>query len=362
MIHFLVPRSGGFTIGEYLESRGRGLADFATVLHYEDLLAGQTLPVGTYVFAALDQLYPADRAAMGRWADALVQAGARVLNSPRDILLRLELLEELSRRGLNRHTATRADGDWSRLRFPVFLREEHRHTGALTSLLQTSSEVQAALARALIRGHRLKDLLVVEFCDCVSPDGFFRKYSAFAVGSQILPKNMAHRRHWMVKHGESEFTSEMILEERAYVFGNPHEHELRRLFDLARVDYGRIDYSLKDGAIETWEINTNPAIGAGLRSGTTDHVPSQLEPLRQPAKEQFDRLFQAAFEAVDSKVSSEAVVAFSKGALARPIVTRDEHAPDRFLKLRKWLRPLRSFIDQAAGTLAPVLLRLARRD
>jgi len=33
---------------------------------------------------------------------------------------------------------------------------------------------------------------------------------------------------------------------------------LRRIFDIAGIDYGRIDYSLRDGAVETWEINTNP--------------------------------------------------------------------------------------------------------
>ena len=41
---------------------------------------------------------------------------------------------------------------------------------------------------------------------------------------------------------------------------NPHEAELRAIFKLARIDYGRIDYGIKDGQIQVWEINTNPML------------------------------------------------------------------------------------------------------
>ena len=365
MIHFLVPRDGEFTIREYLEAKGRGLAGRISILHYEELPARREWLTGTYVLSALDQLYPAGRHLVGALCDQLAEAGSgvRVLNSPRSTLLRLPLLEELARQGWNRHRAARAVDDLSQLRFPVFLREEHRHTGALTPLLETSQQLEVALGRAIVRGHRLKDLLVVEFCDCSDAEGFFRKYAAFIIGSEIIPKSLAHGRTWMLKYAESEFTPSMIQEERVYVLENPHEQELRRIFALARVEYGRIDYSLKDGIIQTWEINLNPAIGGGPRSSSrTAPIPQALRALRQPAKEHFHRRFQAAFETIDVGGESRRIpIRCSPKNRRTRVMTRDEHSSGRLPITRKILRPLRPLIDRIAGTASPILIKLARR-
>ena len=43
-----------------------------------------------------------------------------------------------------------------------------------------------------------------------------------------------------------------------FTMSNPHEHELRRIFSTARIEYGRIDYALLGERIQVWEINTNP--------------------------------------------------------------------------------------------------------
>lgn len=367
MIHYLAPRDGDFTIREYLELRGRGLAGRMSVLHYEELPAWRALPAGTYVLSALDQLYPAGTRLLGELLDRLAEAGpcVRVLNSPRTTLLRLALLEELAHRGLNRHRAVSAAGDLGGLRFPVFLREEHRHTGAMTELLQTPAQLRAALARAIVRGHRLKDLLVVEFCDTADAEGLFRKYAAFIVGSQIIPKSLAHGRTWMLKHAEADFTPSTILEERAYVLENPHEQELRRIFELARVEYGRIDYSLKGGAIQTWEINLNPVIGRGRRSSSRRAVPvpEELQPLREPAKEHFYRRLQAALEEVDvGGEPRQIAIDWSPRALRQSgAMTRHEHGSGRLASLKRALRPLRPAIDRIAGAISPVILKIASR-
>jgi hypothetical protein len=366
MIHFLVPREGDFTIREHLDSWGRSLARRMSILHYEEMPAWQELPEGTYVLSALDQLTPAGRRLLGELCDQLqANSGVRVLNSPRTTLLRLELLEELHRQGFNRHRAARADEDLAGLRFPVFLREEHRHTGALTPLLETSGELQAALGQAIVRGHRLKNLLVIEFSDCADREGFFRKYAAFAVGSEIVPKSLAHGRSWMLKHAEAEFTPSMIQEEQTYVLENPHEQQLRRIFAVARVDYGRIDYSVKDGLVQTWEINLNPVIGAGPRSSSRPiPIPAELKLLRQAAKEHFYRRFQAAFEAIDvgGEASRRIPIRYSPESLRQlRAMTRDEHSSGRMAAVRKVLRPVRPLIDRIAGAVSPILIKVARR-
>src|SRR5262249_42167607 len=40
----------------------------------------------------------------------------------------------------------------------------------------------------------------------------------------------------------------------------PHRQALGEIFQAAGIEYGRIDYSVLDGRIVTWEINTNPTI------------------------------------------------------------------------------------------------------
>ena len=52
----------------------------------------------------------------------------------------------------------------------------------------------------------------------------------------------------------------VISEENAYLDANPHESELREIFELADIEYGRIDYGIKGGRIQVWEINTNPTV------------------------------------------------------------------------------------------------------
>jgi len=49
-------------------------------------------------------------------------------------------------------------------------------------------------------------------------------------------------------------------EEMHYLQSNPHQAELRRIFDLANIRFGRIDYAVADRCIQVWEINTNPRL------------------------------------------------------------------------------------------------------
>lgn len=80
---------------------------------------------------------------------------------------------------------------------------------------------------------------------------------------------------------------ESLAIEHAYLDANPHEAELREIFDLAGINYCRIDYGMKDGHIQVWEINTNPTILKGR------HLNSPREPIH--------RRFAAAYrDAIDA--------------------------------------------------------------
>lgn len=43
-----------------------------------------------------------------------------------------------------------------------------------------------------------------------------------------------------------------------YARTNPDRERVAPLFELAKVDYGRIDFSIHQGRIQVWEINDNP--------------------------------------------------------------------------------------------------------
>ena len=92
----------------------------------------------------------------------------------------------------------------------------------------------------------------------------------------------------MLKHSQTEFTPAMVHDELNYVTQNPHEEQLLKIFALAQVEYGRIDYSIKNGKVQTWEINLNPTICRGLRPSTMKLAP-ELDAVRAHCRERFFR-------------------------------------------------------------------------
>src|SRR5688572_31899774 len=141
MIHFVVPGTQDFGIRDFLEGRGAPMAGRVSILDYEEIARARSLPRGTYILSALDQLRPSGRDRLATVWEQLSSSGVRVLNHPRDTLLRFDLLSTLHREGLNRHRAFRAAALPEDMSFPVFRREEHRHTGPLGGLLRTRREV-----------------------------------------------------------------------------------------------------------------------------------------------------------------------------------------------------------------------------
>lgn len=359
MIHYVVPRDQEFGLGNYIARWAPGLGELIVFLHYEDLPARSSLAAGTYIFSALDQLTPAGITLVTELQAALDAApGTRVLNRPGMSLLRLALLEELHRAGLNWHRAVRATGSLEGLRFPVFLREEFRHSGSLTPLLSTHAELLGALGRAVLEGRRLDELLVVEFCDTSDGSGRYRNYAAIVVGTEVLPRSLGMGTQWMLKHELVEFTEAGLLEEREYVLSNPHERALKEIFARAGVEYGRIDYGIKDGAVETWEINLNPTVGPG--PGQRMVVPAELQAVRQPARDEFHRRFRAALEAVQLATSGPPVPVHPGGASGAALL-RPAAREGRLVGLARALGPVGKLLDPAVGLVAPWVGRAARR-
>ncbi|MGH7214433.1 MAG: hypothetical protein ACREIT_06690 [Tepidisphaeraceae bacterium] len=264
MLIYLVTRHHQYTIEPFLDSWGRMLRSRARVMFYDDLAHARQLPIeASYIFSDLERLGPAPMELAEAVAKRLVAGGARVLNHPSRVLRRYDLLRTLHQRGLNGFGAYRLNGAVVRpQRFPVFLRREGEHDGNVSPLLNSQEELDRAVAEA--RNGPAHDLLVVEYCDTVDAQGVFRKYSIHRIGDAFIPRH-AHASHkWCLKYADIVDDSE-IRHEREYVEKNPHADHIRAVFDLAGIDYGRVDYSIdRDGRPQVWEINTNPAFFADL--------------------------------------------------------------------------------------------------
>ena len=248
-IHYLVTRQHAFTLVRWVDHYADQLDGRLRILPYEHV-CGRLRPA-TYIFSDIERLLPRATARAARIWDALHCAGANLLNHPVHSLRRYDLMASID----NDFRVFRPGERPQQLRYPVFLRNENDHRGSLTPLLHTPTELD--------RARRLHPhALLVEYVDTRGADGFYRKYSVTRIGGAIVPRHILFSKHWQVK-GPDLVDDAKLAEEMEYVRTNPHEKRLQEIFQCARIEYGRIDYGVKDGRLQIWEINTNPFMGTG---------------------------------------------------------------------------------------------------
>ncbi len=310
MIHFILTREHGYTIEQYLQTWGRDQRGrIAPPVFYDQLRFGHTAAPGTYAFCDLERLDAAGiELARTVWRQLATRpADFRLLNDPSKVLRRYELLRTLQAAGMNRFAAHRVD-DLAAAQFPVFLRHESEHDGAISPLLHDRAALDQAIHDAIASGARREDLLAVEYLDVGDAVGVYRKFSCFRVGDRILPRHLFADRKWMLKHAglpEPQFVEEEI----AFLRSHPHAQQVRAIFDLAHIDYGRIDYAFVEGRVQTWEINSNPTILV---------APGRVAIPRLEAQGIFSAAFAEALAAIDPAPVKEAALRLEiPGELAR---------------------------------------------
>jgi len=299
MIVVIAPTQETWEIEEYLQQYGSPLQSRLRVLTYDEIAARQELPLGTYVFVAIDQLCPTEKLIATQCCDRLREADPQltILNLPSEILLRFPFLRVCFEQNRNSFRVYPAADFFRCKHFPVFLRRDLDHLGSVSGLLYTPAEIARAVAKNMLRGFRVRDLIVVEYCDTMDTAGIFRKYSAFVVGNTILPHTLTHSRDWITKSHGRLIDAATVREELEYLTSHPHADWLRETFALAHVNYGRIDYGLLNGRPQVWEINTNPTIA---RAAVADPLTEEQKHLRALVRQHFRPRFQAAWEAIDS--------------------------------------------------------------
>ena len=385
MIHYLVTEKGSFSIRIYLAEEGKALADRIRVVTYEELPRLEALPAGVWVFTECDLLDPPLRDVALLASDRLRGAsGVRIVNDPRNVRWRLDLLRDAYAAGLNEfqavpatHVSFNANGTShagvvraASFRYPVFVRYTDRHIGSLTPLLDSPHSLERAIATLMGDGARRSELLVVEFCDTHDGEGIVRKYSAYVIGDRVVPRYLECSRDWMVKWDARIFDRVRADEETRYLQTNPHDAWIREIFHLARIEYGRADYGVRDGRPQLWEINTNSTIGRG--PGPVVPQRPDIVTYKQmvaPAFAGFYENFTAAWTALDDGGDGTPAVALGLPPDLRRSVDDADRRRRRagrvdsalgMVARQPWVRPLTRAVKRGLALAATVRLRRGR--
>jgi hypothetical protein len=289
MIVFLVSPEHDYTLRALIGAEP-GLD--IKMMHYGKIPALRSIPRATYIFTDLDRL-PTEM--LGMSAQLYIQVrdqGATVLNNPARVLSRSGLLRALFLAGANGFNAYRVEEGILPQRWPVFLRTEGTHAGPLPELFETAEALQAAIERAVAGGLPRSRLLIVEFMAEPVRPGLYRKLSCFRVGQSSVAHTCVHDTQWIAKDGKLGITPpELYDDELRIVRENPYGPSLAKAFDIAGIEYGRIDFGLIGSEIQTYEINTNPHIKLDA-----EH-PS---PVRRESMQVFTRNLLAALKTIDT--------------------------------------------------------------
>lgn len=237
------------------------------LITYDQLIRARSLPCATYVFIDLDRLSYFDLELAAIVYRQLRDAGLRVLNDPAVVKKRYLLLRALSAAGINHFNAYLAAEMPANMQFPVFIRKMQGHGVPETDLLEDRAAVDRSLAEIVGRGVPLENLIVIEYAGEPIRPGIYRKMSVFRVADTITSFICGHDRNWLVKVGEKGLAGEELYRDEARIVrDNPYAEQFRKIFDLAHIEYGRADFSLRGGRVEVFEINTNPMVGKPVTS------------------------------------------------------------------------------------------------
>lgn len=298
MIFQIAQEGNDWTANEFLRNWGKELASRFETVTFRQLAGATHLPAGTYLFTDLEMATPAQRGLLAQvWDQLESHGGARLFNPPLKAMGRYDLLKALAANGVNDFRAFRIDELPSDLQFPVFLRIETDHWGSRSPLLHAWPELEQWLIKAALGGDDPGRLLVTEFCDTRDRTGLYRKFSAFCIGGHVVPRHIHFSRNWMLKMADHADAA-TLEEEQAYMDAVPRQDEIRRIFELAQITYGRIDYSFRDGRMQVWEINTNPT----LTIPEADYPPAVV-----PTQKRFAALMVDALKAIDSPATMDPV-------------------------------------------------------
>ena len=257
MIYYVCHPSHSYTCGVILLWYGDELRPLFRLVPYGMLELLYKAGPGVIIWTDFDRLDQTQLSDVATVQAGLVREDLIQLNHALRSEQRFGLLTRLHREGRNGFGVRRPYESLDGLRYPVFLRDEVGALHTPPQLLHDRPSLEAAIARLPASG--MTRPMVVEFGARPAPDGYYRKYGAYRVGDRIYPQHCLSSLDWFIKM-TSILSRAHYPEHLEYIERNPHAAELRQLFDDAHIQYGRMDYTIIDGRVQVFEINTNPAV------------------------------------------------------------------------------------------------------
>ncbi len=236
------------------------------VLSYDWLFANRRCPRAAYLFTDFERMDAWSLEKAGKFYKKLKVRGATVLNDPRRFLPRASFLRRMKSEGIINYRCWLPAHGESPDRYPVFLRTLASHRGVASGLLYSKEEALNALRKALARGRTLSDLVFIEYCaEPNSVDGKFRKHACYGVSDTMIRALTMTDSKWIIKYGERGAARREDYErERCELDNYPHEDLMRRVFEIAGADFGRVDFGIVNGRPQIYELNSNPLTPAPL--------------------------------------------------------------------------------------------------
>ncbi len=263
MIFLITTRGHGYTWRSLLEGEGSFGCPVPQVkiAAYDWFFEGRQLevPVATYIFSDLDRLAPWELRLAARLYRAMTEAGLRCLNDPAHAMSRVELLAALHTSGINPFSVTRLDSDPRPPDFPVFLRSEGDHLRSFTELYHDQAELDHALSDLRGRGVPLRGLIAVGHAAEPYNDKLWAKWGTWRIGEKMIVEHLMLEDNWLVKRGHYlNLDDAAVQEEHDAVANNRFAADMRKVFEIGRIEFGRADHATFDGRQIVYEINTNP--------------------------------------------------------------------------------------------------------
>ncbi len=319
MICFVCTAAHNYTFKPLHEFAG---APDVKVWTYDRLFRARRLPRATWIFTDFDRLSFWELELAARVHRNLVSTGQRVLNDPATVAQRFSLLRRLQRAGFNRFNVWSVEVEEWPERYPVFLRTQSAHRGALTDLIADRPALEREIDAALAKGRPRRELMIVEYCAEPVREGLFRKLAAYRVGAAMVATLCVHQSKWVAKDGEKGIAGQALYDdEYRIVEENRHGEEIRRAFEIGGIEFGRADFGLVGGRPQVYEINTNPTV-AMMRNHPF--------PIRISAARLFEEKFAAALAAIDTPAAGETIKV--KGT-----VLREQRQHDRWMTRGRWV-------------------------
>jgi hypothetical protein len=288
VIIFVTTERHRYTHRDVIAATGETVKSFS----YDEMFSNEYLPRAAYVFTDMDRLSPRQVEQAARSYRMLRQNGLPAYNNPARFLGRYGVLRRLHHEGINIFNAFRADSMERPSRWPVFLRAEGDHKAPLSGLINDQTELDRAITKAVDAGAPVTTLLIIEYAAEEVRPGLFRKLSVFRVGDRMIGFTCVHDDQWLVKYGKPGIApADLYEEENRIVAENPFGEEMRRVFDLVALEYGRADFGIVEGKPQVYEVNSNPDIKLDPKSFGIE--------LRDKSNALFKENYLAAIKALD---------------------------------------------------------------